>query len=1092
MNTGVSSGSKPTRIASILNWSRLFFFVSGATSLVYQVLWIRRLSLTFGHTVLAVSTVVTAFMMGLALGSILAGRWTDTGFNQPKSPRFLAAYGYLEAFIGLWALATLPLLSLVESGYVALAANSVSGTTLHLACFFAAAVVLVPPTCAMGATLPVLTRLLTKKQDSIGEVLSQLYGWNTLGACLGAGLGGFFLLPGIGLTLSLCGAAITNLAIGFCAVMISRHGRWELPAELAEIPDRASSRSSSQANKKSVRKKKSSCPAKQRRLRNESDSNLDWVPIAFALAGLASMMYQVSWNRTICLGIGSSVYAFSTILVTFLIGLGLGSLLYGYLKSWVRPSLVSLGLLFLAVGFAGGTTIVSVEQLPLMFFKAFPFVKDSFPLLIATNSGMISLVLFVPTLLMGLAFPLATEIYSDSLEKLGSSVGTVYGANTVGCILGAFLTGFVVIPQMGAQVSMQLATAVYFLAALMLLLRKRELSSAKVGIFVGLLCTLLTFALPRWNTAVMASGLGVYSSVHKNVSVDTLQKSILVKPAVYLDGLSSVVSLHFSKEDADMPYMCVNGKVDASRGGGDRFTQYFLGYLPTLLHGNPKRVGIIGLGGGFTVEAVANCQGVEQIDVAELEPAVLQIGEYWKPYNDRVLEDSRVRVHIKDGRTFVLGSPEKFDVLISEPSNPWLAGIGNLFTKDFYEISRSRLTDDGIMCQWFNIYAVSTDDMRMVIRSFYEVFPEGQVWQSSGGDIILLGSVSEISRDYDAFRRAWEGSEDIRRHLYETRVFFPDALLGHFLITREQALEMAQGAKVNSDDLPLLEFSAPLSLYRNDVQGLNRALLYEIADTQFAPGLNPKGDQLRHILFGFANINRIERLEEELSVLGDSHPLDYVLRSIVTDKTVGKVDQVKNILEDGREIYPDNPMIALILGEIALALGEYDKSSQLLQEAFDHKIPGSEVELRMKLAKALDGVGQTDEAIRILAEAAEVDPVLSFSVTLAGEMLVSKQRDREALELFSDSLKRNPHDPKAHLGLAHSYFNLGLYANAERSLRRYLIYMSSEPSGWKKLGMCLKVMGKKKASLEAFKRALELKPDDADTKSQLELLKSGS
>ncbi|MCA9797473.1 MAG: fused MFS/spermidine synthase, partial [Candidatus Eremiobacteraeota bacterium] len=270
------------RLANLLYWSQVFFFFSGATGLIYQVLWTRRLTLTYGHTVLAVSTVLTAFMAGLALGSLVVGRSSDARVGQVDGAKFLAYYGWLEGFIGVWALATLPMLGLVEKAYVHLASNGTSGLPLHVACFIGAGLVLIPPTTAMGGTVPLLTRLLVHRQEDLGRILSRLYGLNTLGAVVGAGLAGFVLLPSLGLVLTLILTALVNLAIGVSAVRLGN-------STALGVGPAQDERSAS-----------ASLPAKL------------WViPLCFALAGGASMAYQVAWNRALALSLGSSVYAFS-------------------------------------------------------------------------------------------------------------------------------------------------------------------------------------------------------------------------------------------------------------------------------------------------------------------------------------------------------------------------------------------------------------------------------------------------------------------------------------------------------------------------------------------------------------------------------------------------------------------------------------------------------------------------------------------------------------------------------------------------------------------------------------------------------------
>lgn len=1048
----------------LLARSQVFFFFSGATGLIYQVLWTRRLTLTFGHTVLAVATVLTAFMAGLALGSMVAGRWTDRP-GERAGGYFLGVYGYLEGFIGVWALLTLPLLALAESFYIGLASSGVSGLQLQVACFAAAAVVLVPPTTAMGATVPILTRLLVTQPGEIGPILSRLYGLNTLGALLGAGLGGFLLLPTLGLTTSLVLTALVNGAIAYGALQEAK--LHPAPAE-PPTPKKAKKKS-----KKSKRKEQN--PVKE-------TSSLGWlVPFTFCLAGFASMAYQVAWNRTLCLSIGSSVYAFSTILVVFLAGLGLGSLLYPRLMRNRPLQLGLLAYLYLGIAISGALTIPGVAVMPKVFLATFSLASGNFLAVIVLEAILVGGLLLLPTFLMGLGFPLATALYASSFGKLGRSVGEVYGANTLGCILGAFLTGFGMIPILGAQWALKVATLVYLFSALVLLLAQTERSPWKGLATVALVC-LTVVAWPRWNPGVMASGVGIYTS-----STGDSRKNQFKPPALYLEGLSSTVSFHFTGEHWSVPHMRVNGKVDASRGSGDRLTQYFLAYLPCLLHPEPKRVAVIGLGGGFTVEAVAQCPAVETIDCAELEPAVLEAAEYWKPYNSRVLEDERVKIHINDGRTFVLAAQHKYDVLISEPSNPWIAGIGNLFTRDFYARASEQLAENGIMCQWFNIYAVSTEDVRMVLRSFYEVFPQGHVWQSSGGDLIMIGAQQPVPVSLSPFRQAWQDSEAMQRHFFESGLYHPDILAGHYLMDREAALKFAGQGVFNTDDRPLLEFSAPFSLYDREALGHNADALWKASQGSQFPGLDDDAQLRAWSLFGAINLGRMSQVEAGLEQLGDI-PEAYLLRALVLKTNPKAGPHKKRLFEECQEKYPDHPLLLAIWGDAAYTHHEYRQAAEVYRRALEKPLPGSQASVNSKLGQALLHLGEDEEAAQALMKSAQLAPTESTALALAGGVYAKARDNEKALPVLKEALKRNPIELVALQNMAVVLFNTGNFKAGEQAMRQFLSLEPGYAPGWRKLGQMRQHLKDIPGSRRAFQRALAIDPQDEPAKKALESL----
>jgi spermidine synthase len=749
------------------------FFLSGLTGLVYEILWTRRLSLTFGHSLLAVSTVVTAYMGGLAAGSWFGGRWGDRRLGQgASSSHFLKAYGRLELAIGAWGLLSLPLLGGVEKVYFWLASQGWQGLPLHLTVFCLSLVALLPPTTAMGATLPLLSCLFHQAPDSLGVKLSRLYASNTWGAVVGAGLAGFVWLPTLGLAYSVLLAALLNLTIGLVAVT-----RPSLPPPPAVGPAEGNP-----------------CPAGR--------SRLAWI---FALSGFASMLMQLAWTRGLSLFLGSSVYAFSAILLAFLGGIAAGSGIY---SAWMRrrqPSLVQLGWLYLAVGATTALSIPLMSLLPEAFVRSFAWVQHSFPALLALDVVLCGLVVLLPTLLLGLLFPLVTHLYHQQSGTLGGSVGTIYGANTLGCILGSFLGGFFAMPQLGVQVTLQVAASLCLLASF-------TMSKGSVRALT-LLVLLGCWSLPAWDTGLASAGVAI--SVAREGAKTA---AYYPPPAYYKDGISCTVALTINGP-GDIS-LRINGKPDASLTLSDRLTQTSLGLIPLLYQPDPRRVAVIGLGGGVTVTAVAGSPRVDQVDCAELEPAVIECQRFWAPFNQRILENPKVRVRVADGRTFILSSSQPFDAIISEPSNPWIAGIGNLYTLDFYQACRARLNPGGCFVQWCNLYALSAEDLNLVVRTFYQAFPHGDLW-TTGGDLVLVGCNQPTTCSPQALREYAQQNPWLPNELLELGYAQPEELVSQFLCSREQALQQLPPGPLNRDDLPRLEYSAPLSLYRPEALRLN-------------------------------------------------------------------------------------------------------------------------------------------------------------------------------------------------------------------------------------------------------------------------------
>lgn len=755
-------------------WGGALFFFSGLTGLVYEILWTRRLNLTFGHSVLAVSTVVTAYMAGLALGSFWGGRWSDRRVQRGENASwFLASYGKLEGLIGLWALLSLPLLGWVEAFYLALSARGMQGLSLYWIVFAASLLVLVPPTTAMGATLPIVSCLYGQDSGGLGRTLSRLYATNTFGAVCGVVLAGFLLLPQLGLRWSMVLASLLNLTIAAISLVVSSRLTGQLKNSPAVDPQL-------------------------------TPSSTNWIlPTGFALTGALSMAAQLGWTRSLSLSLGSSVYAFSSILVVFLCGLALGSSLYERWFGKTTPEWRHLAGLSLGVGVTSVLAIPVLGRLPLLFVACFPFVRDHYWQVILLDLVLCGLVLILPTSLMGLAFPLATQLNHQITGQIGRSVGNIYSSNTLGCILGSSLTGFVLIPNLGVQRTLELAACgCCWVAALY----ARQSSSRGWRKSTALLLVLGVgpLAIPDWDPALAASGLATHGALLRTANSRYLPH----QPAYHRDGLSGTVSVLMWGPGGLT--MRVNGKPEASLAVQDRAQQTILGLLPLLYVASPRRVGVIGLGSGLTLTATASSPDVVSAECAELEPCVIEAEKYFAPYNQQILKNPKVKARYADGRTMVMGSPTSFDVLVSVPSNPWVAGIGNLYTQDFYRSCRAKLNPGGVIMQWLNLYAMSPRDLQIVLRTFSSVFPEGQLW-SLGGDLALVGGSS--AANLDGLKRYYASSSYLRLELADLGMLRPEQILGAYACPLSYAIKGAPDVPLNTDDRPCLEYSAPFSLY---------------------------------------------------------------------------------------------------------------------------------------------------------------------------------------------------------------------------------------------------------------------------------------
>lgn len=786
------------------------FFLSGASGLIYEVVWTHMLGQMFGNTTHAVATVLAAFMAGLAVGSYVFGRIVDRGKNE------LRLYGLLEAAVGIYGLMVPWLFTLGLRVYNPLfGLNENYPSIFNLCLFLLAFALLAIPALLMGATLPVLSRFFVRQLDQVGERVGDLYAVNTLGAVLGTGLAGYYLMPTLGMRATVYVAAGSNLLIALVVMVGDRfraRGRVAVgEAVTAGDPPGGEHRS--------------------------SGSWLGLLVLAsFALSGFSALLYENSWSRALTLVIGTSAYSFTTMLLTFLVGLAIGGFIYARLLSH-RPAPLSLfGAVELVIGLSALASIPLFEKLPLVFIRLIAMFGDAFSLFLTGQLLLSALVMFLPTVLMGATFPLVVRLFTQDLFQVGSRVGTAYAANTVGAILGAFTGGFIFIPWIGVQNTIVLAAAVNMTVGWSLVVADTRLRPAfryAAAAVVPLALLLIPVKLPTWDPAILTSGVTIYHRVYQKLPVDSLRLEKMRRDRVvyYREGPTATVSVH-ENPPASLLQMAIgipersftvrtNGKIDGSHN--DALTQLLIGYIPLMLRPDALHAAVIGLGTGMTAKAVAAFP-VRTLDILEIEPAMVEAARYFSDANGQVLSDPRVRVVLTDARNYLLATQHRYDVITSEPSNPWIAGIANLYTVDFYRRVQTKLRANGIFAQWFHDYSMSPDDFRMVLRTFAEAFPHVSVWELHRKDFLLVGSRAPQGLDISRLRQTVAAREDIDRDLGRLGLTDVYALLGFYRMGEKEVKAFSAGAGLNTDDGVQLEYSAPRNLLA-DTSDLNRRLL---------------------------------------------------------------------------------------------------------------------------------------------------------------------------------------------------------------------------------------------------------------------------
>ena len=1042
------------------------FLLSGFAALVYEIIWVRILGQIFGNTTFAIATVLAAFMAGLALGSYSFGRLAGRLQNG------LLAYGILEGLIGLYGLLILPLFGVVRQVYFALYPHVETAPVLSIVVLFVLAFgLLMVPTVLMGATLPLLSRFFVTRLEQVGGRVGDLYAVNTLGAVVGCALAGYVMIPEMGLRASIFTAAGTNFVVTAAIVaMVAWLRRQAMVAEAvataSPTPDpRPATLPAGQPPTPAA-----VGPARAAKVRSPLEA---FLLLSLAASGAASMIYENAWTRALALVIGMSTYAFTTMLTTFLIGLALGSFLYA--RWWGRSPgrLWAFGALEVGIGITALATIPLFEQLPFLFLRLKGSFADSFVLLLVVQAALSFLVMILPTILAGMTFPIVARLFTHGLYEVGSSVGTAYASNTLGSIVGALAGGFLLIPWLGVQHAINVGVAINVLVGIGLIAADTALARPArwawgAAAAAGTGAALALF--PAWDRHVVTSGVTIYASSYTGLPREGLKREYMHKDALlfYREGATATISVHGHRYD-DYRYLKTNGKVDSSYG--DEPNMLLTGYLPLLYHTAAQRVVIIGMGAGYTAKAVAAFP-VQRIEVAEIEPAVVEGARGFAARNGNVLDDRRLRVIAADGRNYIQATPQQFDVIISMPSNPWIAGVGNLYTREFYELARGKLRPGGAFAQWVQNYHMSPDDLRMILHTFAESFPHVSLWAVDESDLILLGTLREQTISHQALRQIFAGNRAAREDLARLGFLDPFGLRAMYLMGNDGIRRFSRGAELNSDDLPRLEFSAPKHL-ESSTTGLNVRLLKDHReDLRFAgevefPG-RPRGWARYVMAHALKAVGASEGALREAAQAIAEQPEDAGYR-LLRAELLADAGRSREALAEFKAVLalrPSDlsPVVDLGMklewaeaGELyrALALlrphspGVLDRLGQVLEYEGDRAgaiaryrqalelNPGAGG-IRFRLGRALVRSGQYAAAFQELERARTTGGESGDLYGALGDALMGGDRPAEAVEAYTKALLESVENVSLRVRLAKALAAAGRRGDAARRFREAL------------------------------------------------------
>ena len=672
---------------------------------------------------------------------------------------------------------------------------------------------------------------------------------NTFGAVAGVAAAGYVLLPALGNRLTIGVAALANLAVGALAIAYGRaHAPGPAPAAPAPAPAPL---------------------GREARL----------ILVALAVSGAIAMVYELAWTRALSFMVGSSTYAFTAMLVAFLVGIAGGSTLYAWLVGRRRASASAFAVLQACIGLAAVGTMLLYDRLPELFLRR--IAMSDLPADVDLTQVMVcGAALLGITTFIGATFPCAVSVVARDAPRAGADVGRAYAMGTLGAIAGCLVGGLALIPGLGVEASLRVAVVANFLLAAALLGAGGIAGRWRVAGFAAVvLAAAGTWLVPPWNRELVASGVAVYAKAYLRYGwANYLARSDDQKFAIdfYRDGPTATVTVHRHGEELQLR---LNGKTDVSTADA-MSTQLMLGHLPMLLHPGARHVMVLGLGGGVTAGAVVS-HPVERVDVVEIEPAVVEAARLFARDNAGALDDPRVRITIADGRNFLLTTPHHYDVIMSEPSNPWISGRAALFTEEMFQHARARLRPGGIMVQWIQGYSLDAEDLKMVVRTFASVFPTFSVWNGGLGGYLLVGSAGLGTVDVRGIQARIDATAAVSRSLARLRITGWVDVLGAFMLDAADATRLASQAALNTDDRLLLEFSAPRALYRATSESNWRLLAG--AQRSPLPPLAPESQDLiatpaARTALGFALARRdqlrgaLAQLEEALALAPNHLP----------------------------------------------------------------------------------------------------------------------------------------------------------------------------------------------------------------------------
>ncbi len=1054
----------------------LIFILSGASALIYEVIWMRQLTLVFGSTVFATSTVLTAFMAGLALGSYYFGRKIDESKMSP-----LKLYAFLEFGIGGFCLIWPLLLSVLTALYVLIFRHVTSEFyTLSIIRFILTFGILLIPSTLMGGTLPVLTRFFVKRLEQLGTNIGILYALNTFGAVVGTVAAGFFLIEAVGVTWSLYIAIIINFGVALVALLLAKQAQ-EIESDDADM-------SMTAQEEKDTNEQETHPP--EITTSGVSGYEQRIVLLAIGISGFCALAYEVLWTRILVFFLGSTTYAFATMLAAFLFGIALGSMILARWVDRIKQPVITFGIIQLGIGLFALILLPAFEQLyGLTYALQSTFGGSRFWAFFSCF-----LVMCLPTFLMGASFPLVTKIYTGDAQKLGRSIGNVYAVNTVGSILGAFCAGFILIPLFNIRPSIVLMVALNTGIGCFLVMKgwrtAQDADSENVtsrggkrGFFQG-----LGIGVP-----IVTVGLAV-------IILFTLNQPLFLRSTIfktqrpgdtvvdYEEEVDATVTTLKDDEGVHRLYVDANQAADASRW--DSPSHRVIAHLPLLLHPNPKRALVVGFGMGLTSHSITQ-HGV-QVDAIELSKGVLNAAqEHFKHINENIFENRLFNYQLNDGRNHILMTQTKYDMISTGIIHPLVsAGSSNIYTEDFYKLCKRILTEDGVMCQWVPLHRLPESHYKMIVRTFIHVFPETTLWYKWTPDfVILIGTKDPLKIDYNDFIRRSK-IQSIRDGLAADDLDGP-SLLDSFMMGPEAVREYVGDGPIHTDDRPRLEFFKTSDLTTSTAVNINgmKKLRQRIKPpflTNYGTTHTERRDVQDKIDTYFKATQQLIRGQIAYAEAQTEHAKGNI------PNFNAKMQSASAIMLQALRINPDDQTIGYNYGVVSGVIHEDDKEQlQRIEEQVQRTMQQNPNDIQGHLqlgvvyerkASEYEAAGDFDKAGNELTKASkEFEKALQLDSSrlevyvMLGPIYQRQEKHKEALQTYQRLEQQDPHLPAPiFAAMAELHWNLENVAEAERYAQKGL---DTDRNSWRShhvLGKVYHAMNQPDKLLEHYSNALKI------------------